>query len=248
VKAILEHMINNKLLPENVKQAPKNIYEDMSREGRKELFAKGDRFVLIIDEINRGDVSKVFGELITLLEEDKRLGEDNEIVVELPFSGEKFGVPPNLSIIGTMNTADNSIAHIDVALRRRFVFKEMVPDFQLDDLREHISSLECEDQVNETVKALQVINDRICRRKEIGREKQIGHCFLFSVYSEQDLVDMWIEKILPLLQEYAFGDIQVVKSLLGIDEFIDEYRGFEYKKIRSAFPGFIEAILNGYNS
>lgn len=140
-------------------------------------------YYLIIDEINRGNISKVFGELITLLEEDKRLGEDNELTVTLPYSKERFGVPKNLYIIGTMNTADKSIALVDIALRRRFTFVRMEP---------------LEEYLPENVKK---INEIIKNRR--GSDYLIGHAYFMG---NQDLDFIMKYKIRPLLEEYFYGE------------------------------------------
>lgn len=133
-------------------------------------------FVFVIDEINRGNVSKIFGELITLIEPSKRIGEKEELKVTLPYSGEKFGVPKNVYIIGTMNTADRSITSLDTALRRRFEFVEMMPDVSK-------LSMDCEGiNLQELLKA---INTRI--EYLLDREKTIGHAFFVSVENLESL-------------------------------------------------------------
>jgi 5-methylcytosine-specific restriction protein B len=186
----------------------------------KEWWENVPRYVLIIDEINRGDISKIFGELITLLESDKRLGMENELTVKLPYSQDEFAVPPNLYIIGTMNTADKSIALIDVALRRRFGFIEMSPDLEIlknEHIEKNKDKLKAEGVLEDlelSVKSLESINNRIAGDPTVGRDKQIGHSFLFKVQTKSDLILVWKNEILPLLEEYYYGQYSRINDLL----------------------------------
>ncbi|EIO5718058.1 AAA family ATPase [Campylobacter jejuni] len=168
-------------------------------------------YIIIIDEINRGNVSKIFGELITLIEPSKRIGEKEELKVTLPYSGEKFGVPKNVYIIGTMNTADRSITSLDTALRRRFEFIEMMPDVSK-------LSMDCEGiNLQELLKA---INTRI--EYLLDREKTIGHAFFVSVENLEDLKKVFQNKIIPLLQEYFYNDYALINEVLNDNGMIFE--------------------------
>ncbi|EAH5615444.1 endonuclease [Campylobacter coli] len=161
-------------------------------------------YIIIIDEINRGNVSKIFGELITLIEPSKRIGEKEELKVTLPYSGKEFGVPKNVYIIGTMNTADRSITSLDTALRRRFEFIEMMPDVSK-------LSMNCEGiNLQELLKA---INTRI--EYLLDREKTIGHAFFISVENLEDLKKVFKNKIIPLLQEYFYNDYALIYAVLN---------------------------------
>lgn len=173
-----------------------------------------NNYVLIIDEINRGNIANIFGELITLIEDSKRAGEKEAISVKLPYSKETFSVPNNLYIIGTMNTADRSVEALDSALRRRFVFEEMMPcpnlliDVKVKNLDISLKDL------------LETINGRIEILKD--REHQIGHSYFMGFVKGEaceieakELLPVFKNNIIPLLQEYFYGDYEKILLVLG---------------------------------
>lgn len=177
------------------------------------------KYVFVIDEINRGNVAKIFGELITLLEESKRIGEVEEFHVAIPgfetdpvgqdgaFQYERnFGVPSNVYVLGTMNTADRSLAKLDAALRRRFDFDEIMPDWNL--LPENVVGVNLKEM-------LRVMNQRI--QFLVDREHQIGHAWLMGVTDMQSLRSAFRRKIIPLLQEYFYDDYSKIRKVLNDD-------------------------------
>ena len=182
------------------------------------------KHVLIIDEINRGNVSAIFGELITLLEDDKRKGNPEHTEVKLPYSGKEFSVPNNVYIIGTMNTADRSVEALDTALRRRFSFVEMQPNPEI------LSEVENMD----LSKLLETINQRI--EVLIDKDHQIGHSYFIGIQDLEDLRRTFKDKIIPLLEEYFYGDFGKIGLVLG-GAFIESVenkttfpKNFEYEK------------------
>lgn len=167
-------------------------------------------YVLIIDEINRGNVSQIFGELITLIESDKRTGAKEALTVTLPYSQQKFGVPPNVFIVGTMNTADRSVEALDTALRRRFVFHEMPPKPHLLQGKENTDAALAG---LDLALLLKTINDRITVL--LDRDHLIGHSFFINVETISDLKIAIHQKVIPLLQEYFYGDYGKIGLVMG---------------------------------
>ncbi|EGK8075646.1 AAA domain-containing protein [Campylobacter lari] len=206
------------------------ILEYLKSQGLKDYQDKNKNinlpYIIVIDEINRGNVGKIFGELITLIEPSKRIGADEELKVTLPYSKDEFGVPKNVYIIGTMNTADRSITSLDTALRRRFEFVEMMPKpsklFTIEDIN-----------LQELLKA---INTRI--EYLLDREKTIGHAFFIGVKDLNDLKNVFQNKIIPLLQEYFYNDYALINAVLNDNGMI-----FEDKKDDK----YLQKIKNLYN-
>lgn len=201
-------------------------------------------YVLIIDEINRGNVSAIFGELITLLEPDKRIGENEELNIKLPYSKNNFGVPVNLHIIGTMNTADRSVEALDTALRRRFEFKEKMPNVKVIK-NEMVGEIKLS-------KVLQTINERI--ELLIDRDHTIGHSYFVGVDTEEKLTNAFNNKIIPLLQEYFYGDYGKIGLVLG-KGFVDRkknkdlsFSSFKYDNKKDFItPTFVLKPINKSN-
>jgi len=196
-------------------------YEDLESclfdtvEGRKAKFAqavtKKNLFVFFMDEINRCNVASVFGELITLIEIDKRLGAEHEIAdIELPYSKKKFGVPLNLMIVGTMNTADRSVESLDTALRRRFDFDPKLPKPEL--LKGNMTEVNLQELLSKINLRLEALLDK---------DHTIGHAWLWDVKDLNGLRSVFSNKILPLLQEFFYNDYEKIALVLG-DKFVKE--------------------------
>ncbi|CDE45536.1 aTP/GTP-binding site motif A (P-loop) [Clostridium sp. CAG:768] len=188
-------------------------------------------YVLIIDEINRGNISKIFGELITLIEEDKR----ETLSIKLTYSPNdyNFTVPKNLYIIGTMNTSDRSIASIDIALRRRFKFVEMMPKTEV--LVDENKQPQMVGDIN-LQSLLKTINERISYL--LDRDHQIGHSYFmnWNNYNMETLADVWFDEIMPLLNEYFYSDWDKLQAILGAAKEIDSKKSFITKIKKPNFP------------
>jgi len=232
VKGIKENIVN---LNAGKQMTQSSVYKlsvsasdvmQILKKANPQLFAptvKIPNRVFIIDEINRGNISKIFGELITLIEPTKRIGASEEQRPSLPYSGQNFGVPDNVYIIGTMNTADRSIAMIDTALRRRFDFVEMRPDSSL------LQGIVIGGM--DIAKMLDAMNRRIAIL--IDHEHAIGHSYLLPLGADssiEKLADIFKTQIIPLLQEYFYNDYGKIQLVLGDNRKNDDSTRFIVKK------------------
>lgn len=200
-------------------------------------------YVFIIDEINRGNISKIFGELITLIESTKRAGMSEAASAILPYSGDEFSVPSNVYILGTMNTADRSIALMDTALRRRFQFVEMMPD---SDVLRKIHADKVEDL--DVAAMLDKINERI--EYLYDREHTIGHAFFTDLKDDatlEKLQSIFEKSVIPLLQEYFYEDYQKIQLVLGDNAKSDDSLKFiidEKVVAKNIFKGNVEDVID----
>ncbi|MEG0634560.1 MAG: AAA family ATPase [Pseudomonas sp.] len=194
------------------------VFKDLCRKAR---MAPDQQFAMVIDEINRGNISKIFGELITLIEPDKREGAENAVSVTLPYSGESFSIPANVDLIATMNTADRSLALLDTALRRRFEFVPLMPNAG-DEPGAPLASLRVSlgEQVVDVPRMLAAINQRI--EVLYDRDHCIGHAYFTALAQVPDgelrfvaLQKVFSMRILPLLEEYFFEDWQKIRLVLA---------------------------------
>lgn len=216
------------LRPVQAEQGGDNTVDIVPRNGALKRICKlakddpNNRYALIIDEINRGNIAKIFGELITLVEPDKRVRYDARgrrsggIEVTLPCTGERFGVPANLDLYGTMNTADRSIALVDLALRRRFVFREVAPDPSVIEGSDGNGLIDPDDDdapINLRT-LLQVLNARLTVLR--GPDTRIGHAYFTTVQDIGELRAAFRDRIIPLLQEYFFDDLEGVARVLTV--------------------------------
>lgn len=202
-RSIIDSELIDKSLIE-VYNASKSIRSKISIDAIRELLDCAPRYVLVIDEINRGDIARILGELITLLDGDKRLFMENETVVSLSYSKTPFFIPPNLYIIGTMNSTDRSIAFVDFALRRRFAFIELQPDInKVPEVIDDFNLRNFFEKLNEYIEAM------------IDRDHRIGHSYFMNIRTLDDLRKVWFLQIRPLLIEYFYGRDRDISEKLG---------------------------------
>ena len=213
-----EYEGNEKILQYKIKPG---IFKELCIEASKN---PNEKYVIFIDEINRGNIANIFGELITLIEEDKR----GKLKLTLPYSKDSFSVPPNVDVIGSMNTADRSVEAMDIALRRRFSFIEISPDENLVEQPEFIPLTELDIK-----KIFQTINQRI--EKLLDKDHCIGHSYFMKLGNSQEefldkLRQSFKNKIIPLLQEYFYGNPSKIGLVLGSEFIKEKPNTIEFKK------------------
>lgn len=233
VKAIMENQEEIQMPDEGIDAFELSNISEVAKQNSR-------RFVLIIDEINRGNIASIFGDMITLIETDKREGNPEALKILLPYSKTYFCVPPNLHIIGTMNTADRSVESLDAALRRRFTFVESKPVAELLDKRS-VAGVDLK-------RLLSTINKRISIL--LDDDHNIGHAYFLDIETFAELKTVFTNKIIPLLQEYFYGDFGKIGLVLGKEFLMDQkfssdvFANFDYEYMHELTDKKVYQIKN----
>ncbi len=227
-----------KIICQKAQSEWENCFIDKPQSPDAGLATQVPKYVLIIDEINRGNIPNIFGELITLLDDDKRKGRPEEKELLLPYSKKAFSVPANLYILGTMNTADRSTTHLDAALRRRFAFQKIPPNpslLKFGNSKDMVRGIQL-DQV------LKTMNNRI--RVLLDEHHMLGHALFMKIHNLEDLKEVFYHSVIPQLQEYFFNDLGKIGLILGND-FIEKATLPTGKKVFADFNyPFVDELLD----
>ena len=220
----LKEIYEKKMIATTVYKMNIPVSDVLALAGCTPVDTDNERYVFIIDEINRGNIARIFGELITLLEPSKREGNKEGLSAILSYSGDTFSVPKNVYIIGTMNTADKSLVSLDAALRRRFVFEEMMPNYDL--LSDDVEGVDLQELVKAINERIEVLYDR---------DHVIGHSYLMKVDSLEALNSAFKDSIIPLLQEYFLDDFEKIGQVLSLSGKASESAFVSEKKYHQQF-------------
>lgn len=253
---IIKNLKNQNWIEENLEDCIKKLdtwdecFEYYKKHRKQVDWDLADQYILIIDEINRGDITKIFGEVMTILEDEKRIGGRDEIVVKLPYTQQEFGIPKNVLMLCTMNTADRSIGSMDLALRRRFNFIPVKPNLDIVNDIYEVTPMTVSDEQNILLlssRAIQYINSRIRKVPYVGNDKLIGHSYLIlgEVVHDDDILKAWRYDIFPYLEELFYEQFGELIALLEYETILDEQEGFNDIKDEELIE-FIKSLANRY--
>jgi len=250
-EALKNCLVNNSLAKDDEIPDWKSCIEKYMQHKYTLDWSKAGYYIFVIDELNRGDVAKIFGETITLIEDDKRIGELNELTITLPYTHELFGIPKNIIFLTTMNTSDKSIGAIDIAIRRRFDLQSLNPNFNVVKDYYDVQGGDAENSLlHKSAAAIMSLNQHLLKIPYISKGKLIGHALLMGAVNmdDEDIYDVWKYNIFPLLEEYFVGDLTNLIRFLNLpdEKLIDSYEGFK-ANTNSDVDQIINALVSSSN-